>query len=363
MITEKEIIEQLKKGEITLPPLIFRFVESDPCIAGKRVFDAVVDLTWQNQSVRFAVECKAASTPRIFRNALNQFKLTRLPEGTHPLLVLPYLNESQLRELEQESISGIDLSGNGIVTVPGRFLICRSGQKNRFPSSAPIKNIYRKNSSMVARVFLSITKFDSVQKICDQVNSRNLLTAQWNRAPMSLATVSKSLKTLEDDLIIYRTDSIRLLQAEKLLEKLTENYKKPKVTGRIRLKVTENRARILENLVNTSCQTKTPFIVTGLSSVSQFAVMQRDDVTSVYCPQITSFLARLTGSQTDRFPNLELIETSEEPVYFDSLKKLGIYWASPVQSFLELMTGDKRDRETAEQIKLYILNSLTGRPM
>lgn len=361
MITEKSIIEQLKTGEIELPPLKIRFIESDPIIDGTRLFDVLVDLTWQDQQIRFAVECKAASTPKILRDALNQMKLTKLPEDIYPLLVVPYLSDSQLQELEQEKISGIDLSGNGIVIVPGRLSILRSGQKNRFPSSAPIKNIYRRNSSMVGRMFLSSTEFNSVQNLCDEINKRNPLVAQWDRTPMSLATVSKSLKTLESDLIIDRARSIRLLQPDKLLEKLTDNYPKPTITDRVQLKVTGDRTVVLENLFMQMRQAGIPVIVTGLSSVSQYTVMQRSDAVSVYCPRIASVLDRVSGNRTDRFPNLELIETPDEPVYFDPFEKAGIRWASPVQTYLELMMGDKRDRETAEQVLSYIINEKIGK--
>lgn len=250
----------------------------------------------------------------------------------------------------------MDLSGNGLVIVPDRLLIFRSGQKNRFPSNAPIKNIYRRNSSMVSRMFLSLNEFDSVQKLRDEINKRNLLVNLWNKTPMSLATVSKSLKTLEDDLIIDRTDLIRLLQPKKLMEKLTDNYIKPKVTDRIQLKVNGNPASILNNLFMKVCQAGIPLIVTGLSSVSKYAVMQRGDMISFYCPQISSFLEHIPADRTDRFPNIELIETSEEPVYFDPFESEGILWASPIQTYLELMIGDKRDRETADQVMSYIID-------
>ena len=54
---------------------------------------------------------------------------------------------------------------------------------------------------------------------------------------MSLSTVSKSLKTLEDDLIIDRKEMIRLLQPDKLLEKLSQNYIATNIKSEIRLKV------------------------------------------------------------------------------------------------------------------------------
>ncbi len=66
-----------------------------------------------------------------------------LPKGCWPLLFVPFLSERQLQELEQEKISGIDLCGNGVVVVPDVFAVFRSGEKNRFTSSAPIENIYR----------------------------------------------------------------------------------------------------------------------------------------------------------------------------------------------------------------------------
>ncbi|MBW1691239.1 MAG: hypothetical protein JRI71_10070 [Deltaproteobacteria bacterium] len=69
-------------------------------------------------------------------------------------------------------------------------------------------------------------------------------------------------------------------------------------------------------------------------------------------------LERLPGNQTDRFPNLELVETGDETVYFDARQEGGFWWASPVQVYLELMAGDKRDQETAEQVKSYIMSNL-----
>ena len=71
----------------------------------------------------------------------------------------------------------------------------RSGGKNRFPASAPIKNIYRKNSSMVGWAFLACAGYDTVQEILVEVNQRNLLVNRWNKKPMSLSSVSKALKT------------------------------------------------------------------------------------------------------------------------------------------------------------------------
>jgi len=274
------------------------------------------------------------------------------------MLFMPFFRDLQLQELEREGISGIDLCGNGVVIVPGMFSVFRNGAKNRFSSSAPIKNIYRKNSSMVGRVFLALPGYGTVQEICSEINRRNLLLKRWDKGPMSLSTVSKSLKALEEDLIVERKDIIRLVQPDKRLEKLSENYAPPKIKERVHLKVPEESGTLWELLQKLFQELSLPLVVTGTSSVTEYAVMQRGDVLSAYCPRLEMLLDRLPGSQSDRFPNLELVETEDETVYFDARKEGNSWWASPVQVYLELMAGDKRDRETAEQVKSFILTNL-----
>jgi hypothetical protein len=245
-----------------------------------------------------------------------------------------------------------------VVVYPGTFSVFRSGGKNRFPSSAAIKNIYRKNSSMVGRGFFVYSDFQTVQDIRATINQRNPLVNRWNKKPMSLSTVSKVLKTMVEDLIITRTETIRLLQSDKLLEKLRENYNPPVVKERIRLKIPENNKSILKLLSDLSQQLELPLIASGTSSVTRYTVMQRGDLLTVYCPNVEMLLERLPRSQSDRFPNLELLDTEDEPVYFDARQEDGFWWASPLQVYMELMVGDKRDQETAEQLKNLIFNNV-----
>ena len=274
------------------------------------------------------------------------------------MLFMPYLSERQLQNLEREGLSGIDLCGNGVVIVQGTFVVYRSGGKNRFPSSALIKNIYRKNSSMVGRAFIVSASYQTVQDIRAKINQRNLLVNRWDKKPMSLSTVSKVLKTLRNDLIVTRKETIHMLQPDKLLGKLHENYDPSAVKERVRLKISEENGEVWKLLSKQSQALDLPLMASGASSVARYAVMQRGDLLSVYCPKVEVLLERMPGSQSDRFPNLELLETEDETIYFDARKEESFWWASPVQVYLELMAGDKRDQETAEQLKPLILNDV-----
>ncbi len=92
--------------------------------------------------------------------------------------------------------------------------------------------------------------------------------------------------------------------------------------------------------------------------------MQCEAMLAMYYPNLASAQNALGGVETNRFPNVELIESTEQPVYFDGQlddadRNTSFYWSSPVQTYLELMRGDKRDRETAFQVREYILKRAT----
>jgi hypothetical protein len=356
--TEKEILQSLRKGEIEFSPLSFRVLEQLPSENNIQAFDAFIEATWEKNKVKFAVQCKSVSTPKAFHFTLYWLKVASLQKGIQPLLIVPFLNESQLKELEREKFNGIDLCGNGCISVPGSFSIFRNGQENRFTTSASIKNIYRKNSSMVGRSFLAQPSYKTVQETFINVNQRNLLVNQWGQTPMSLSTISKALNSLEEDLIIERNDKIRLLQPEKLLEKLSENYIPPYVKRKTLLKIP------IKELISRINEPKLIIMATGASSVDQYATMETSEIFSAYTPDLEKIIALFPNSDSGRFPNLEIRETDDETAYFDARWGGMFSWASPVQTYLELMAGDKRDKETASQVKSFILNEIkTGQPI
>ncbi len=333
--SEKDILFRLTSGQLELPPLTLRPISAEP----NREVDMIVQATWKGQQATFAVECKAFSTPRALRDAVAQAKAYAQREKLEPMIIVPFLSNDRLDELESEGISGIDLSGNGIVVAPGKFSVYRTGAPNRFRTSAPIKNIYQKNSSIVGRVFLARSRYGGVTEIRSEIQRRS--GPVW--PPISLATVSKALKGLEDDLIVSRGDAGISLAKDR---------------PPFRAKVPAEGKELFELLLRTADELKAPIVATGNGSATQYAVMQRGPILSVYCPEPETLFKRLGGTATDRFPNVEIIEANEPFLYFDAREDRGFRWASPVQVYLELMAGDKRDRETAEQVREFILKDV-----
>jgi hypothetical protein len=357
MITTREILSRLSEGKISLPPLSVQLVAREERTAAR--VDANIRVRWMGEQAAFAVEVKALSTPKIIREAMNQAQAAAKYLKSLPMIIVPYLNEEALWELEGESISGIDLCGNGIVIVPNRLYVFRTGNPNQFRNTATIKNIYRRNSAIVSRVFLIQPEFQRVTDVWDAVNCHNLF-GNWDGQPMTLPTVSKVLKGLEEDLIVGRDgSSIRLLQAEKLLGKLVESYTMPRIKDVVNWKLPNSPGeQSIDDLLRRAFSGSIPAVVTGTRSASQYAVMQTGETLSIYCPAPMEWLAQLPGTRTDRFPTISLVQTEEASVYFDPRANDGLCWASPVQSYLELIKGDKRDQETALQVKELILSGV-----
>jgi hypothetical protein len=362
-LTESVILEELKRGRVSLPPLAFRLLESGPGVGGKYRLDALVEGRWGDSSVVFTAEIKALSTPKAFSEGVTLLKTAALPKNRPSLLILPFLSENQLQELEREKINGVDLCGNGVFNIAGKLSVLRTGQKNRFPSYAPIKNIYRKNSSMVGRMFLVCRRFSSVKQIVEKIRNRDLFASSMKQPPLAFGTVSKVLSGMEEDLIIERGENtINLLQPDTLFEKLARNYSGPSGSDGVSVKVNLEAQALLDRLTELSGKINAPIVATGLSSVSRYAVMQREEKLSVYCPfgqELLTFLAPMASS---RFPNLEIIDTKDATAYFGARVDSGFYWASPVQTYLELMNGDKRDQETGEQVKAFLLDKIEKTP-
>jgi len=359
-ITGNEIIEEIRQGRLSLQAIKIELDKSNMPDKNNRRIDAKIIGCWDNQKINFAAEIKTLSTPKIFMEAIAVLKEKTRSGTLVPLIICPFLSEEQLQKLENEGINGVDLCGNGAINIPGKISIFRTGYKNLFPTGGPIKNVYRKTSSLVGRTLLSCPRFDSVTQLTEEIGEKDFFAKTAGRLPLTFGTVSKCLSAMVQDLIISKDKRrIDLLQPDKLIDMLARNYTESNEDAVISTKIDLDENKLTQRLADLSVQLKVPIVATGLSSVSRYAVMEQDKKFSIYCPRSEELLDELGASKTiKRFPNLEIHETKDSTVYFDAYNEDGFCWASPIQTYLELISGDKRDRETAGQVLKYILDAV-----
>lgn len=341
-LSEKEILQELRSFDI--PPLKIDIREF-PKSGGRKGYspDLYIDVGWSGETRRFVTEISPVATPKLIASAVAQLEAFRqeTAKDTYPMIVAPYLSKPQFQELADRKISAIDLSGNVLLIVPGELLIERIANPNRFPSNSPIKNVYRGTSSIVGRVMLSRSEYASVSEVYEETKNRG--------AKITLATVSKVLKELDDDFIITRKERIKLIDAERLLDKLRSNYQGTKTTRQRIGKVTSVQNALKK--IDLNC----------LQSGMRYAVDEPQkyiifptagEPVRIYTESIPDALEGIDFEDTTRFADLELIETNEEFVYFDRTRdsKQKRYYTSPLQIYLELSQKGKREQEVAGQL-------------
>jgi hypothetical protein len=353
--TEKEMIVTLQRGEVSFPPLRMS-LEALEARRGDRTADGIVRAAWGRNRYRFVLECKSEYTPKVIAAAADQARRWSAAMRLNPLVIVPYLSTEQLDALLAQGVSGLDLCGNGVLEVPGELLVYRTGAPNRFPRAGTIKNVYRCNSSIVARVFLAVPSFASVNEAWAKIDELG--------GRITLPTVSKVCAALDADLVVERTRDqgsrnrrLRLIQPEKLLELLAENYAPPAVRNSFTGKYNAAPGALAQAFAAWQQKSGKRVVRTGVGSVDAYAVMAREPIQSFYCSDLAGILNWLSGDvqSGERFANLRLLETKEEFVYFDT--RAGLI-APPIQTCLELATGDKRDQETAEQVRRFILDEV-----
>ncbi len=353
MKSEQAIFKSIKEGKFSFPPLQFQLIETE-LRSSNTTCDALLQVNWLGFEAKFAAEIRRYSSDKILFEAVRQAYYVANQFDAHPLVVTPWLSPEQLESLERERISAIDLSGNGIVIIPGKILVARSGKPNLFPDSRTVKNVYDGVSSLVARTLLCKPDYVSVNELLNEIHSRAGLITQ--------STVSKALKQLDEDIVVSRDKGkIKLLQAEKLMNRLAANFEEPdifdSVSGKLEIE-SGNVAQFVSSLV--ARHPSSQLIVSGRSSVNKYAVMGREPLVDFYCyDDLQGIIETIPDFDLmSRFPNLRIFLVKDPTVFFDPRLEDGIRWASPVQSYLELMIGDKRDKETAEQVRKYILKKI-----
>lgn len=168
---------------------------------------------------------------------------------------------------------------------------------------------------------------------------------------ISAVVVSKVLKSLDKQLIISKENNkIKLLQPDKLLKNLKENYIPPLAQRTIKVNLPGEMMqakRVLLYLLGTN------WIWTGESSAEFYTTTTPSNSFTVFSKGRNN-PAALEEDVNMRFYNyaIFIVPSVDEYVFFDSTN----YKASKIQAYLELSQLDKREKEIARDIEKDILN-------
>lgn len=365
-LSDKEMQAELKSKPRQIGPVTVSVVAEHPVAKiAKESFqaDLLLQVTYDNNSVRFVASTKTTSSRRTIKDACVQAISHSSVYNAPPMIIVPFLDQDQLMEINDAfpPVSAFDLCGNALIRVPGKLFVFASGKPNSFPDSRSIKNIYQGTSSLVARLLLTQPCQKSVSAFQRQIEKLG--------GKISLSAVSKVLSQLKENLIVTSKNSeLRLFDPLMLLTNLLNSYSAPPISAEKSIKLNGSlatRDAIPGILTATALKLKYKFCLTGASSFPCFGVGAVEPMLTFYSSgdiaellKTASESGEITWQEDEIFPNARIIQTDDPSVFFDSRPFMNALAASPTQCYLELRKGDKRQQDGAEQVKRYILQEL-----
>lgn len=359
-LTEKEIIQHLQRAGDQYAPLIINRFEEQVLLPQGYHIDAIVEFSIQDgPSFEAIVEITPVSTPKNILEKSRQladYVIEVNKPNIVPLLIAPYIGTKQAKILAGKGISWIDLSGNMSIRVSNQIYIERTGRRNRFPDTAPIKKIFQGTSSLVSRALLLKPEgFSSLYEVVDFINDRNAI--------ITLSTVSKVLKSLEEELLINRSVTlISVVDQEKLLDRLTEGCINS--TERNKRKTyryaTEDSKKLFfgfyERKIDTD-YTACGFYaaqIKGLAVTDQITLFVKD-IERVKEASRNNWIKITPDAE---FGNLNITEAKDPGVWFNvpPLMYNRDAVVDDIELYLEMMVDTPRGPKIAEQLKQRILN-------
>ncbi|MBN2589857.1 MAG: hypothetical protein JXA96_08335 [Sedimentisphaerales bacterium] len=352
-LTEKQIIKELFNSKERYKPLILKDLYQDPLILNTDTrADAVAKICIENgPCLETVLEIVPVATPN---NILNKSKLMKsLLNNSEQLLLIvaPYISGKAAKILENEGISWIDLCGNMRVSVPGKIYIEKSGNKNKFPDTSPIKKIFEGTSSLVSRALLLKPEgFKSQYELADFINSLN--------ANITKGTVSRILKSLEDDILIRKDKSlIQVIDSEKLLDRLLEGYIKS--SERKMRKIYKYTCENPQKTFRDFFQYNIEYLACGFYAAKIKGLAFTDEI-SIFVKTIDDIRNALRRNWIDiepnsEFGNLTIIETQESGVWFNTIIKLENPIVDDIELYLEMMNDIPRGPKVADKLRELIL--------
>lgn len=348
-IDPQVMLDRLRSSEPLLPPLVIRHASFE----FDRAIDALLEIAFNGAAEieRFNVACKTRSTKEDFRNATEQAADHARRLGSHPLIFLPYLSAERLAELERMAVSGIDLCGNGIVYVPNRICVVRTGGPNRYPDSRPVANPFRGRSGLVARMLIEKPNWETLRGLTEAIEKQTQL-----KGP-SLSHVSKTISAYAEELLVIKErNTIRLVDPIRMLDHIGKNWRLHP-SGRSRF---YRSSKGLLKLSRLSDSAKLAWSLTGESSATRYCTIAQGGPLKVAVSdlKLAESQLSLTPESVPSFADIVLIETQDDAVFFaNEQDDDGVRYASRIQTWLELHAGDARQRETAKDLYQSIIKA------
>ena len=332
-------------------------------------FDIRFDLESGKSTIRVYAEIKATITPRQLENIAPWIaRLKAIEKDAAFAIVSPALSLQAQTFCIEAGIDFLDLAGNISINVPGKFVLQRTGQRSKGvveSTDAPREvNVFSGRFSRILRVLLQNPRNWTLTEIAQELEreSRDNSLLKGAEADgdasrgfaVSLGTISKALRTLEDQLWVRRRGSQVLVpEPRRLLDAWGAKYRE-RYRFRLRSSFTcpnpfgQDLTVISNGLRSLSIG---PFAFTGPAGANVRAPFVDLDTADVYLssPDQAEKLRAPLKRAVDG-PPLRFLTPYDLGVFMYAKQFDRIPVVSDIQAYLDLSARGGRDQKQADYL-------------
>jgi hypothetical protein len=313
--------------------------------------DLTMTLNVAGRKVVIYGELKSSCSPlRVAQIApwLRQLKQGRPKAGV--AIICPNLSPESQRICEENGIDFIDLAGNLSIRVPGAVYIYRTGRKRAAKTeSSLLRDPFSGRASRILRVLLEKPRRWRTGEIAEELRNATQSSGPCDFS-VSVASVSKTLKSLTEQLLVRRQDGVIVVpDPKKLLLAWAEKYRE-RYRSRMRssFKLRNPFGDELSDVSQGLREQGRYFAFTGVAAASREAPFVDLDTIDILVPRESAAAFQSAESPSARGTDLRIIASYDHGVFLYSRDIAGIRIVSPVQVFLDLYARGGRDLKQAE---------------
>ncbi len=311
--------------------------------------DGQIGLRHGGVSYLLIIEAESNGAPRFVRSGVYQLEsyvahLRHSDDGRRliPMLVSPYLSPQSRAICDDHNVAYLDLVGNAHIAFDSVYIERAVADKPKSETRA-LRSIFTPKAAAILRVMLR--EPDRAYRVTD-------LAEKANASVGHVSNVRKAL--LEREWIAKQDDGVVLIQPDALLKTWREKYRRPtgdRISGYTHLHGKQLDERLRGKL---NPYPEHPRTIYSLNSAAQwFAPFGRDGTYTFYADEAGAQLLKgtLKLAPAAKGANVVLRIPTDESLFDDALEpRPGVFCTSPIITYLDLWSGNDRDREAAEHL-------------
>ena len=278
------------------------------------------------------------------------------PESQIYVLICPFLSLESQKYCQEKNINFIDLSGNILLRIPGKLLIQRLGKPNLYKAPQLFRNPFIGGSSRILRILLKSPKRRwTVTEIEKELIQESQKQNTKDAFKLSISSISKTIRSLEEKLLIRRDNLAILIPEPRYLLSLWAEKYRERYTSIKRSAWTENNPFALDvELSIKGLKMRFPdldYLVTGTAAANLMAPFVNTDRIDVFIQRNqASLIQRAFRDEQSVGPNFLFLFPDDKGVAMYAQDIKGLKIVSPIQSYLDCYTRGGRDAKQADYL-------------